>query len=178
MKKSLLACSLFIFLVSSKCNKDKISSNVLPPPTQQGLDIFACNLNDSVWISEQGIDRMNAVIRHDTLGIRGSRTNPDKSIDVILINLTSVFDVNRKSYDLNDTAHSCATYVVTGYSNCITSSSGYGGGGVKKSIGGHLLFTKIDTVHKILSGTFDFQILTDYCDTFKFTDGRFDLKLH
>lgn len=48
--------------------------------------------------------------------------------------------------------------------------------GSGKSYDGKLFLTKIDTFQKIISGTFQFSIKTDFCDTLKITDGRFDIK--
>jgi hypothetical protein len=177
MKTVLVFLFIFCLCASLKCNKDKATTNVLPLPTQEGRNTFGSKLNDSLWISDPGMYWMGANLHHDTLGIEGSRKNPDKSIENILIELVSTFDYKKTTYPLNDTIHSFAVYMVTGSSNCIGRVYGYGGGGEKKSANGLLTLSKVDTINKIISGTFSFTVATDYCDTFRFTDGRFDLKL-
>jgi hypothetical protein len=41
---------------------------------------------------------------------------------------------------------------------------------------GAIIFTKIDTVNFIISGTFEFSTVTENCENINITNGRFDLK--
>jgi hypothetical protein len=57
----------------------------------------------------------------------------------------------------------------------VTAGYGVGRG---KSFQGELKLSKVDVSNKIISGTFWFNIKTDFCDTLKITDGRFDIKYY
>jgi hypothetical protein len=41
---------------------------------------------------------------------------------------------------------------------------------------GTVIFTKIDTINYIISGTFEFSTITDNCENINITNGRFDLQ--
>ena len=77
-------------------------------------------------------------------------------------------------YILNDTLNQFALFSTN--KGCF-SVAGYGTG-KGKSYEGSISFSKIDESNKILSGTFWFNIKTDYCDTLKITDGRFDIRYY
>lgn len=173
MRKVIVILSVFSMCTSLICNKDK-AVKVLPPPTQSGLNTFGCKLNDSLWISDPGIYHIGAYVDHDTVRVAGSKKNADHSIEDITIQI--LFDINNTAYSLKDSLPSFATYTIVGSSNCIGAGTGYGSVGRKKSVNGALVLSKFDRLHKIVSGTFSFTIRTDYCDTFRFSDGRFDLK--
>jgi hypothetical protein len=42
---------------------------------------------------------------------------------------------------------------------------------------GSLTITKFDLKNEIISGTFEFTLYRQDCDTIKFTQGRFDMKI-
>lgn len=168
-----------ITLTASECKKpkpDSNSDNGLPPATQTGQGIFSCKVNGKPWISRKGLGNIGTTVLKDTLGIHGSLRNNDNSIEDIWINLLSIFKFDKNVYQLNDTLKAYAVYQVIGNNRCINNNPGYGRGGRKKGTDGLMTFTKIDTINKIISGTFSFIVLTDYCDTLNVTDGRFDLK--
>ena len=83
--------------------------------------------------------------------------------------------MNRKTYILNDTTNSYILYLRVRNGSCFHSNISYGGV-LKKLNNGNLTITKADSVLKIISGTFNFDLPTDFCDTLKITDGRFDIK--
>jgi hypothetical protein len=72
------------------------------------------------------------------------------------LNVTLLYDVNFAVFSCNNNH----------YFNCINSRD--------------LVITKLDTENKIVSGRFNFILIseTDITDTIKITDGRFDSKLH
>jgi hypothetical protein len=43
---------------------------------------------------------------------------------------------------------------------------------------GTLTFSNIDRINHIVSGTFEFETVTQDCDTIRVTDGRFDLRYY
>jgi len=146
----------------------------LPNATQEGKNIFACRVNGENWIAEKRFNYSIEVMLKDTiLYINGANYN-DKAIERYIMRLNNLPINQNEKYLLNDTLKSYAEFYATS-SECFKSNLGYGS---VRSFAheGELLLTKVDTTQKIVSGTFWFNILTDYCDTMKVTDGRFDIR--
>ena len=141
----------------------------LPNATQEGKNIFACRVNGENWIAEKKFSYSIEVVWKDTfMVIRGIKTS-----DMYMIILNNEHITKNKTYSLDDTLKCYADFSST-ESNCFNSD----GSRSAKSYEGELTLTKVDTVNRILSGTFWFNILTDYCDTMKVTDGRFDIRYY
>lgn len=173
----LLLLCLFTLLTASKCKKNAYnpnSDNNLPPATQIGANIFACKVNGSNWISKRSSPNLGAGVASDTLFIYAS--NPETSsfyerFDIRIHNYSVLLNL----FSLDD---SLSRYVLFSTNKqCFNSAEGLGIG-KGKSYNGEIILTKDDKINKILSGTFWFNIKTDYCDTLKITDGRFDIKYY
>jgi len=168
----LITFSMFSF----QCKKSNPNSdNGLPPATQTGQGVFACRVNGEPWISKRGRPDMGGSLSKDTLIAKGTTTLKNGDIETFVIYLRGTFNLNQKEYLLNDTTNSYILYLRVNSGDCFQNNAGYGAV-IKKFDTGKLMVTKADSISKIIAGTFSFQIPTDYCDTLKVTDGRFDIK--
>ena len=145
----------------------------LPNATQTGADIFACRVNGQNWISKEGIYNINGGVSDTSFGVEGSRDISSISREVFIIGIKGFLVAQNSSYRLNDTATQFAEYFGVNV-GCFAPNGSYSTI-ITRAYDGELKLTRVDTVKKILSGTFWFNIKTDYCDTMKVTDGRFDI---
>lgn len=174
MKTTLIQLLVLFLFSCTACKKHKQPNPDnpygLPNATQTGANVFACRVNGQNWISKSG-----------SLYIRGGLQNSELAVSgfyeqTMGINLNN-FSHSYLSYQLSDTINSYGLYQVN--NSCLLNpSGGFGGVTLVKSTNGLLTLTNVDTIKKILSGTFWFNIKTDYCDTLKITDGRFDIKYY
>jgi hypothetical protein len=168
---------LFIAFVFSQCKKEPVSPNTddgLPPATQTGANIFACKVNGQNWISKTGSSNLGGGIINDSFFCIGSNpltTNFLEAFEVRVNNYSS----SQYVYTLSDTINQYAKFTTNNSCFEVTGGSGIGRG---KSYNGVLTLTKVDNTNKILSGNFWFNIKTDYCDTIKVTNGRFDIRYY
>ncbi|MBK0383654.1 hypothetical protein I5M32_11860 [Pedobacter sp. SD-b] len=164
----------FLFTTGMKCKKENnLDPDGLPKATQTGANVFACKVNGENWISSKSIYDIGGSIRHDTLVVSGSNPSGETFFETYIIRINK-FSNKKNQYQLIDTIN-YAEYATN--KNCFKISQGYGVGSAK-STDGQIIFTKVDTQKKILSGTFWFNIPTDYCDTLHITDGRFDIRYY
>lgn len=176
MKKHsfILLVFLFIICTASKCKKETSNPNSddgLPPATQTGANIFACKVNGKPWISGSDIYILAGGVSADTLFATGS------------IGDLTYFE--RLTLKINGHLSQGATYPIdnTGvnFLRLSTNKSCTGNLGTvinSSSVNGRILLTKLDTTHKIISGTFIGTIPVPNCDTFHITNGRFDIKYY
>lgn len=160
---------------ASKCKKttaDPYSDNGLPPATQTGANIFACKVNGKNWIATNYRRNISGYTSNDTLVVSGANPKATSYMELYFIRIYHLSD-GQKIYRLNDTLKCYAEFVTN--KNCFINFGGLGVGKVK-SFDGEVKLTKVHKTNKILSGTFWFNIHTDYCDMLKITDGRFDIK--
>jgi hypothetical protein len=185
---------LFFFLLSvlilfNSCNKEKREEerlvNQLPPATESGEDIFACIVNDRVWIAEDrccGLSKLS--ISYDDNGdyfhgeyyfsMYGSRsTNWGLNVERIRFHLEpikekgivdfSTLQVAKITYEIRARETVQAPEVITTYQ-------------LNKGSDVHFEITKLDSGQMICSGNFSFQLTNTENDTDKITvsHGRFD----
>lgn len=170
-----------LFLIAcTACEKNKQSKTDnqygLPNATQTGAGVFACLKNGQIWVSKTGTDYMNANISDTSFGVGGRQSASAISSEMFSIGINDNKIIQGSVFRLNDTARHFARYDGNNVS-CFTSNGGYGSVSVK-AYDGELKLTKVDTMNKILSGTFWFNIKTSYCDTMRITEGRFDIRYH
>ncbi|MFC5283644.1 DUF6252 family protein [Pedobacter alpinus] len=162
-KKILFASLILLFTIS--CKKDD-----LPAATQEGKNIMAAKVNGKTWVKTAcwscigAGGGLNVSYENGILSIRGeqfvSKTN-DNVIGILIQNPKigdNIVDGSRINLEYNDYGNK--KYYKT-YSNSI----------------GVVNITKIDTIKKIISGTFHFDAVNenDLNDTVSITDGRFDV---
>lgn len=120
---------------------------------------------------------MNGGVMGDTLSAFGTTQLNDGRIESLEVLLLGSYHDNVKHYSLNDTISAYAVYTKSSATDCFSVFSlGYGKNVYKKVVGGFLTITKADKVNNIVSGTFSFDVPTDYCGTLQITEGRFDIK--
>ena len=186
----------FAFALSSsltQCSKTTVDPNGLPPETQTGAGTFACKINGMVWKYKdpdyQFLDTrprtkwsFDSNDKSGTLQITALRyQDPSSSIynEIIDFYADSLLLLKEKimnSYGYNygfvytnsyPAGKECSDYNSTG----VNDKSG------KFSSSGKLTITKLDQNLKIISGNFFCNIFQTGCgDTFRITEGRFDLK--
>jgi hypothetical protein len=175
----LIAICMTVFAVQS-CKKtpppEPDNPWGLPNATQEGKNIFACRVNGENWISEKGIRKIGGEgVSNERIYVSGNLSEGELSFERFVINIYD--NVNKEEIFLfNDTILRYVEYSTLN-NDCFYKNGGYGTSRAK-SYEGKLTLTKFDTINKILSGTFWFNINTDYCDTMKVTDGRFDINYY
>lgn len=179
--ENILFGTLMLFLIGCiSCKKDQRptpdNQNGLPNATQTGAGVFACLKNGQIWVSKTGTDYMNANISDTSFGVGGRQSTGAISSEMFSIGINEDKVIHGSLFRLNDTAKHFARYDGNNVS-CFTSNGGYGSVSVK-AYDGELKLTKVDTINKILSGTFWFNIKTSYCDTMRITEGRFDIRYY
>lgn len=164
---------VLLFAGSCKKNRNQIPPDNpygLPNATQSGANIFACRINSQNWISQKGPNHLRGGIQNNVLSAGGFS---EQAMGISIMN----FSHSLLNYQLHDTINAFGIYQVN--NSCMANpSGGYGGVTFVKSINGLLSLSKVDTIKKIIAGTFWFKIKTDLCDTLSITDGRFDIRYH
>ena len=141
----------------------------LPNATQTGANIFACRLNGQNWVSASGIFHNRAGISNDTLAASADRSNNGFELIVLIVKGNAR---QGEIYSFSDTTKALAEFRTNNLCGIQT-------GSVYRyfSTGGSITITKIDTINKAISGTFNFIApRTDCGDTLRITDGRFDIR--
>jgi len=157
-----------------QCKKSNSNNdNGLPPATETGQGVFACRINGEPWISKRGRPDMAIYYSHDTLTIRGT-TSENSIYESFILSLVGTYNITKQVYEFNDTSKAFVLYLKYGIDPCFT--RGPYGNVERRLTGGALSITKVDTLQKFFSGTFRFDVPTDFCDILKITDGRFDIK--
>ncbi|WP_298390869.1 DUF6252 family protein [Hydrotalea sp.] len=178
MKNIQYTIGFIALIILTGCSSCKKTAN--PPPdnpyglpnaTQTGANIFACLINGTPWIFRGGgYAILNAKVRDTAFSI-GAYDSTTTIIYVLSVPSTNkIYRLNdtTKVYGLRTVEKSCFQNYINGYGNIVPI----------KSYDGEVHLTKVDSVNKIISGTFWFHIKTDYCDTIKISNGRFDCQFH
>ena len=149
-------------------NKDK-----LPPATQKGNYTFGCLVNGNLWLQKGNNGTSNLDLSYDPEYAGGlfdllTYRYSGASNTYIRISADSLTSVG--TYRLNRNDGRAGSF--SGY----TSKCQYY---YEKEVyrDGYLTITKFDLKNLIISGTFEFTLYTPDCDTIKFTQGRFDMKI-
>ncbi|HSZ87515.1 MAG TPA: hypothetical protein VK787_15890 [Puia sp.] len=174
MKKSFLFYVIVLLLFSfSNCKKDNgpKSDNPygLPNATRSGLGTFACRINGIDFIAKYGAYNglPNGKYSSDSTTLGASFGS----------NYFLFFDVHVKenvqlnlAYEMYNNSN--LSFVYLSDSSCFGISSNVINAFTAI---GSIKFSRLDSVNKIISGTFSFQVPIPACDTLNFTDGRFDI---
>ncbi|HYG02764.1 MAG TPA: hypothetical protein VD927_09975 [Chryseosolibacter sp.] len=141
----------------------------LPAATQEGKNTFGCLINGKAWFTTSST-KAEAVYQLGSLGIGGSIIRPtNQSIGI------AIRDGNdplvEASYSLLYAPPYYATVQVILNDECY-----YGFHTYLDLYKGTITLTRFDKQNYIVSGLFDFEIVTEGCDTLKITNGRFDIK--
>ena len=192
MSKQLFIILVIYFSTSSlKCIKERLEDR-LPEPTQEGRNTFGCYVNGTLFITGETLfgnvnptsctyysQAINSIptgnVPAGTLIIQGIGITREISGDII-IQKTGLFSPGIYSL-VSDTCqypNRCDAAVY--YSRReLNDSTSQGVHYVSKE--GQLVITKLDTINKVVSGTFKF-IAADSAGKIRIiSDGRFDLKI-
>ncbi|MBC3756896.1 hypothetical protein H7U19_00675 [Hyunsoonleella sp. SJ7] len=155
---TVLLLSLFV-LSTACCNKDDDNStdpiDQLPPATQTGENTFGYLVNGTP-ISITNTREQVAIYQQGQLQFGGGGVNIN-IVDPLEIN-TQYELIGRARYQVDPNPQLGCSYQF------------------EDTLAGVLVFSKIDRVNYIISGTFEFSTVTDNCETINITNGRFDMK--
>lgn len=167
----LLVLSILLFS-GMKCKKETLDPNGLPKATQTGAMVFACKVNGVNWISSKKSSDIGGGVSTNMLSVVGADDTSE---------FFGSFEIQIKSpgkntnFRLNGLDDRFVVYRTI--KDCFSITGGYGSAQAK-STDGEVIFTKIDQINKIISGTFWFDMPTDKCGILKITEGRFDIKYY
>jgi hypothetical protein len=153
-----------------KCKKETLDQDGLPKFSQIGAMVFACKLNGVNWISSKKTGDIVGGVNEDLISFRGTKYDNNYEIFEIQINKPG----SNTSFKLNDQSNQFALYIT----DKICQNSSGNNTNRSKSSDGEVLFTKIDKINKIISGTFRFDVPTEKCGNLKITEGRFDIQYY
>jgi hypothetical protein len=183
MKLSIYTVLLAITIVFTQCCKEKPTNsndnNIpgLPPATQSGANTLGFLLNGVPWTPAGNNGTANLSIDFDpgidngifSLAAYRSRSN----------HVTEYFGIGlRDSVNLITTP---VTFNISQQSLCGVFFSkdpcmyDYFSNEVYRK--GQLTILKLDRANRVISGTFDFTVYRNGCDSIKITNGRFDMKI-
>src|SRR6185312_7628409 len=178
MKNIFVILSLISLLfIASSCpkNPDSPTNNPqLPPATQTGANTFGCLLNGKIWLpsGNSGLPSLIAQYYRGDFTIAVKRNgNPDGAQSLSWaykpIFKPGIYYFKSKYND---------GYPAVMYGNILTSCS-YATED-NDSLQNQVTITKLDSVNRIISGTFNLYFLptSNDCDTIRITSGRFDTK--
>jgi hypothetical protein len=168
IQQSSLLLLISILFVCSKCKKDDIiptdNPYGLPNATQTGVNTFACRVNAQNWVSEPGIYKTGGSFNTDTLGCFGTVNG----------NIIRLF-IGGNTVQAGQYVLGVASNRYIRYSTFATCTGNLPVILLRDAVSGTVTITKIDTVKKIIAGTFNCRIPIPNCDTLNVTDGRFDI---
>ena len=181
--KTLLIAIMAIVLISTGCFKTYTPQPPdnpygLPNATKDGADIFAFRANGSSYIGQLTFGSGVAIrggIQNDTLDASCEIFTSSIASDEILIlgiNINKNL-VQGNTYNLNDTSIADISCISDSICSGVPSSLLD-----LRAASGIVTLTKLDTIKKIISGTFNCNIPVPNCDTLFITDGRFDIQYY
>lgn len=156
------ACDLKFF---NRESEPKSEFDKLPPITQTGEDTFGCLVNGKAMVSNYS-SYATAIYQGGFVQISG-RMSIGNFIQSVKFIIPDPFDIN-VGYQLGNNMK-CRSE----YRNYINESICYYEN--NDTYEGEIIFSKIDKINFIISGTFEFSTVNENCDTVRITDGRFDI---
>ena len=177
MKTIFISLSLISFLfLASSCPKNdggpNNSNQQLPAATQTGANTLGCDVNGQVWLPNRNNGPSLQVQYYKGLFLLSAANQ--KSNQSISWAYKSIFGVGTYYFKSAPGGGEPGAGFSNGTSNCTFESDN------RDSLNTYVTITKLDSVKKIISGTFNLiyspSINETYgnCDTLKITNGRFD----
>jgi hypothetical protein len=171
---SLITILLLIIISSSNCIKNGTYTAQLPPATQEGKNTCGFLVNGKVWLPKGDNGYQNLSCDYDETFMGGAFNINGYRYESGANNSTS-FVVGSDGiqstglYKLNLRAGRVGRYI-----NSLTLCS-YEWSDTIPNHNAFLNITKLDKQKRIVSGTFEFALVTSGCDTVRITQGRFDM---
>jgi hypothetical protein len=177
---SSLAYYGFLFLLlgsNTHCRKSSPPPNILPPVTQEGKNTFGCKVKGEVWIPYFHCTVFTGSCKELGFSVYHSDTTHQLPLYFSLSTRRATSDTTFSSFDLysvgaiNKTGNVIDSVVILYHA--LGSSEYYRY--PPSNTSGVLNFTKLDTINRIIAGTFSFTLYNTWNDSVVVTDGRFDL---
>lgn len=172
---------LLIFAILStslKCNKDKDTPpDILPPITQEGKNTFGCKINGEVWVPYYkcgGTGNPCGELYSDMFKLSQNQVPLEIHIAAgqRVNNIESYFSLESPLFNGIFTTGNKIDSIDFEYRKGLIQYNEIPGMGATNNI----IITKLDTINKIISGTFGAVLYKSLTDSVKITEGRFDLK--
>ena len=184
MKISLLKTVLFLtILLGLSCSNNDDPQEQLPPITQNGANTFGCIINGEVLIPKDGIGipqpRGLTIARRPNKNFIIDAANlKDTSGDRIYIYIYNLTSTGTYSFGLSNGEEDLTFKPDFPY--CWVRTFDTTTGGIRyfsNTDSGTITITKLDTVNKIVSGTFRLTVFNkdNPHETIEISDGRFDI---
>jgi hypothetical protein len=179
--KTILLIALLPLLLAASCKKDKLADELskLPPATQTGANTFGCLVNGKAWVPQGGCFLCPSVLKfyYDSgnggqFSIKALLTNAKRD-EGITITVDSI--ISKKSLNLKLDRESARVL----FRNSRNSPTCYSlfSDDFDLNCEGLITLTTVDLTTMIISGTFEFTLFKQSCETITITNGRFDAKL-
>jgi len=167
MKKLILLIGILLTVNSCSKKNDPTLTPLeqLPEATQTGKGTFGCLINGEPFVVNNTSQQV-AIYQGGQLqfGATLDINNNDESISFNLINPLE----NGIAYSLIEINYKSGYSKRKGNIICMYE--------FENTYAGNVIFTKIDRINYIISGTFEFSTNKNGCKDIKITNGRFDLK--
>ncbi|KAA0989071.1 DUF6252 family protein [Dyadobacter aurulentus] len=145
---------------------------ILPEPTQEGLNTFGVKIDGKVWLPKGSFDFFGASKLHSSyyehlgsLGITAQKATNQEVLKLVVLDIRSV-----GSYKLNVDDKRASK---TEYSGKLVDDEYFAYAGGTNTVN----ITRFDTVNKVISGTFEVQLKGSKNNIIKnFSQGIFDVK--
>ena len=136
----------------------------LPPITQEGKNTFGCLVNGKAFVVSNTYNQV-AILEQGQLqlGATIGKNDDDESISMNLIDPLNANEIIHFDRNNNHVGYT----LIKGNSICQYEFT--------NTFYGSIVFSKIDRINYIISGTFEFSTITQGCDTIRITEGRFDM---
>ena len=162
---------LVLLILLSSCKNDDDSNtptnpiDQLPPATQTGENTFGCLINGEPF-SITNSSQIGAVYQGGLLQFSATfeQGSSDESVAFNLINPLNENQV----YEFDNNSYRAGYSLLSDGLICIYEFD--------DTLEGNMIFTNIDTVNFVISGTFEFSTVNDDCENINITNGRFDLQ--
>jgi hypothetical protein len=174
---SLLCLTIFL----SSCKKHVVQPvnqlSLLPPATQTGANTFGCLVNGQAFVPGGSIFsapfiQCNYIFTGGGYNLTVAATNKENTnlYKGVIVATDSLQVVEGQTFTFNKfkSGNADASYTLYPDIGIIQYET-------TNKVSGSLWITKLDTIHQIVSGTFNFNAINSALDTVKITDGRFDM---
>ena len=172
-----LAALLLLCFCFAQCHKDKTPAPDnpygLPNATQDGHGLFACRINGVNAIAKNDINHIGAWMSSNRDTLRVFASFGENYFQVLSLGTIKKNKQINTPYSFQDTL--LTRFLYGADSTCLGIGSGFPD---LSNADGLIIYSKIDTINMIVSGTFNCRIPIPNCDTINVTEGRFDITYH